>query len=407
MRAALCCLLLLPSVAAIAQVPSYDTLELQARTNLIVNGPSFNLPDGSSFNSVTVSLDELAQVAFKVQILPGTNAAGVWFGGGGVGSIRCQSEDVVDVFITDVHLDGAGGIVFGQTGGNINGLYRCDPSVPAASLLTAQPLGTTSWGTPRGASDSSVGYRASFGSGRAWVSFAAGQARIHAAEETIQPGSGVGFLFTPAYGESGRIAGKVQVLAAGPVPQHDEIQLIDSQGAVTTLATQVAVDPNSPFTGFDNSVALGPDDQVAFIANRVGGGRGVFRVRAGQAAEPLALTGVDGLVEIEFFGPAINADGLVAFRGRDAAGQAVFVADGSSLGKVISQGDQVPSDLGTAQIGQNDASTVFGGGVAINGAGDVAFIAALHPPGNNQIEWGSGVYVAYATVTAIFADGFE
>ena len=40
-------------------------------------------------------------------------------------------------------------------------------------------------------------------------------------------------------------------------------------------------------------------------------------------------------------------------------------------------------------------------------AGDVAFIAALHPPGNNQIEWGSGVYVAYASATAIFADGFE
>ena len=88
-------------------------------------------------------------------------------------------------------------------------------------------------------------------------------------------------------------------------------------------------------------------------------------------------------------------------------GQAIFIGDGVDLKKVVSQGDLLPSDLGMAQIGQNDASPVFGGGIAINDNGDIAFIAALHPPGNNQVEWGSGVYVAYAGFDKIFSNGYE
>ena len=42
MRAALCCLLLLPPAAAIAQVPSYETLELQART-ICIGAATMNL----------------------------------------------------------------------------------------------------------------------------------------------------------------------------------------------------------------------------------------------------------------------------------------------------------------------------------------------------------------------------
>jgi hypothetical protein len=408
MRSPICgFILLLTAQPALAQVPTYTTLELQARTNLPVNGPSFNLPSGSSFNSITVAINDEAQVAFKVQVLPGTNAAGIWFGGAGVGSIVCQSENVADIFITDVSLDNTPNVAYGQTFGNVDGLYVCDPAIPGTALVTALPLGTTSWGSPQLRDNASIGYRASFSSGRAWVVYDAGNAVIYAAEAAIMPGSGIGFLFTPAYSSTGRIAGKVQVLANGPVPQHDQIQLNDGAGSVTTLAITQVAEPGSIFSGFDNSVGINGLDQVAFIASRVGGGRGVYRVEAGQTPVEMARTGVDGLVEIEFFPPAINDSGLVVFRGRDANGQAIFVSDGSTLGKVVSQGDTVPSDLGPATIGQNDASPVFGGGAVINNNGDVAFTAALHPPGNNQIEWGSGVFVAYASVDKVFSDGFE
>ncbi|MCB1605922.1 MAG: hypothetical protein KDI71_02950 [Xanthomonadales bacterium] len=398
---------LLLTQAAAALVPDHAQKQLQARTNLPINGPSFNLPEGSSFNSVTVALNDNAEVAFKVQILPGTNAAGVWFGGNGSGGIVCQSENVVDVLITDVSLDNQPRVVYAQTDGNTDGIYRCDPLAPSSVLVTASPLGANNWGSPQTLDDGSIGYRASFNDGRAWVAFNNGTTTVFASEFGITPGSPYGFLFTPAYGPTGKIAGKVQIREVVPVPQHDEIQINNGAGSIATLATIRSIDPSSDFVGFNNSGAINGFDQVAFVASLFAGGSGVFILSEGQPPLQIAQTGVDGLVEIEAFAPVLNDSGLVAFRGRDDMGQAIFIGDGVDLKKVVSQGDLLPSDLGMAQIGQNDASPVFGGGIAINDNGDIAFIAALHPPGNNQVEWGSGVYVAYAGFDKIFSDGYE
>ena len=52
---------------------SYGTIELQARTNLLVNDEGFNLPPGSSFNSITPDINDAAQVAFRVQYTAAEN----------------------------------------------------------------------------------------------------------------------------------------------------------------------------------------------------------------------------------------------------------------------------------------------------------------------------------------------
>ncbi len=116
--------------------------------------------------------------------------------------------------------------------------------------------------------------------------------------------------------------------------------------------------------------------------------------------------------DIEFFAPAINDQGWVVFRAKDANGQAIYVGDGANLVRVIGDGDVIETDLGTAQVGQHDSSPIFSGQPAINANGDIAFIAGLYPEGDNQIEWGSGVFVTYADgrpepADRIFADGFD
>ena len=82
-----------------------------------------------------------------------------------------------------------------------------------------------------------------------------------------------------------------------------------------------------------------------------------------------------------------------------------FVGNGANLVKVATEHDVVPTDLGEGRIDQHDGSVVMGGAPAINNAGDVAFIASLTPADNNQIEWGSGLFIAYGSL--LFADGFE
>lgn len=390
-----------------AQLPDYSAFELQARTNLIVNDDGFNLPPGASFNSVTVDMNDAAEVIFKVQVVPGFDGMSVWFGSDGDGELVCDSENDIDAIISDPKINNFGNVVFSQffAAAN-NGVWLCNPITQTASRLTAAPLGATFWGTPELNDFSEIGYRAGFGSGQAWISFFAGATAVHATEVGIDVGSPYDFLFSPSFDNQRQLAGVVRVAPAAPIAQHRQVRIFTSTGSSTQIAVDSTGDAASPFVSIDNFAALSDNGQVAFIAALAGNVRSVQRGDGGSIAE-IARVGTGGLTEIEFFGPAINSSGLVAFRGRDANGQAIFVGDGLTLRRVIGRGDSIDSDLGLAQIGQNDSSPVFGGGVAINASGDIAFTAALHPSGNNQIEWGTGVYVAYASTVVLFANGFE
>lgn len=401
-------LTLLAPLAAIAEVPTWPLLQLQARTNLIVNDNGFNLPPGASFNSVTVDMNDAAQVTFRVQVVPGRDGMSIWFGSDGAGQLVCNAEDNEDALVSDPKLNDAAAIVYGQVFGTLNGVYACDRTSGGVTRLTAGPLGASGWGTPEINDAGEIGWRAGFSGGNAWVSFLSGAFAIHATEQAIDVGSPYNFLYTPSFDNLRRIAGKVRVAAVVPLPEHHQIRLFTSDGSSTLIALDQPGSAASPYASFNgyNSVAVNDAGQVAFAANLVGGGTAVVRSN-GMSTSEIAREGVAGVIDIEFFAPAINADGLVAFRGTDANGQAIFVGDGTTLRRVVGSGDLVPSDLGTAQIGQNDSSPVFGGGVAINASGDVAFTAALHPPGDNQVEWGTGVYVAYADVDLVFRDSFD
>jgi hypothetical protein len=174
------------------------------------------------------------------------------------------------------------------------------------------------------------------------------------------------------------------------------MRVYSGPGAFTVVARDVNAEPLSTFAGFDNAAFLTDAGHVAFIADIVGGGRGVFLASASEVVTIATLAHPD-VSEIAFFRPVANSGGLVAFRGRDGAGlHAVFVGDGLELRRVIGEHDLVPTDLGTGRIDQHDSSVVFGGSLSINARGDVAFNAALTPENNPMIEWGSGMFIAYA-----------
>jgi hypothetical protein len=402
--------LLLTALAAQAELPAGYQFQLQARTNLLVNDNGFNLPPGASFNSIGADINATRQVAFRVQIVPGTNANGLWFGSNGAGSLVCFSENTSDAVLSDPSLNGSGVMVFKQAFGTLNGIYRCDPASPPAVRLTTGPLGTTDWGTPLLNDAGQIAFRAGFNGPQAWVSRAVDTSfAAHLADSAAQVGSPYNFLFSPAFTQDRRMVGLARLAAAAPNPEFVELVSANTSGAVTSLLRVRAGDPNSPVQSFDSTSPAAAHGFVALSGTAVGGARALWRLRMdGTELTEIARVGVNGVTAIDFFGPAVDGAGNVVFRGRDAVGRALFVGNGSTLRRIVGQSSLIDTDRGLAQVGQNTtADEIFSGRPNVNAAGDIAFVAALHPFGNNQVEWGTGVFVARVQPENIFASGFQ
>src|SRR5699024_9954629 len=200
--------------------------------------------------------------------------------------------------------------------------------------------------------------------------------------------------YTPHGNRAGQIGAKVSTSEDKTTEQ--ELRVFNADGTSTVLLANQAVDPDSPYAEFNNGIAVNDEGVVAAVAERASDGVKVVVRSDGETVTEIAEESADGPIQsIEYFRPDINNEGQVVFRGVGPDGQGVFVGDGGELQAVAVKGDVVQTDLGTAQLGQHDASPVFGGGPTINDHGDVAFAAGVHPKGDNLEEWGSGVFVAY------------
>ncbi len=401
--------LLCITAAAHAAVPSYQPPQLQARSNF---SGAFNLPDSAFFTNSTPAINDAREVAYRVGVIAGTESDGLWFGANGAGGIVYLSPNTADSAVGDATLNASGVIATDQRFTTPAGVLRVVGSTGASSIVVTPgaPFGVTSFGSPQINDAGQIGYRGGItGAGQIFASWSAGAQSIHAAEEGYSPGSGISFLFTPSFNNQRRIAGKVRLGSAGQVgeTQPDEVRVFASDGTFVTIARDADSLPGSPYARFDNSVALTNSGKVAFISTLVAGGRAVF-LSDGAATVEIAREGVNGVGSIEFFSPSANDAGHVAFRAFDSSGlRCVFVGDGATLRVVAREHDLVSTDLGQGQINENSSSApVFGGAPRLNARGDVVFMAALTPPNNDAIEWGSGCFVARAILVGdIDGDG--
>lgn len=385
--------------------PTYSTYTLHARTNFAFNpGGAYQVPGSWFFSGETIALNDGGDVAFRLSVTSGDFYA-LWVSTStNLNHIAYQSP--TGSSIGTPTINNAGFVGFEQQFSAANGIYRYDPVTALTTLFTNRPLGASGWSGARINNNGHAGFRSAFaGSGNAFVS-SAGEAfpPIHAAEVGVDSMSPYSFLFTPSFNNNRQIAGKVRLGGPGVFgeSQPDEIRIFNTDGSSVLIARDRDGDPLSPYARFDNSVSLNDSGWVAFVASlfpHPSGGRGVFLSNGTTTLTIATTTGVGSPVsDIEFFSPAVNGSGLVAFRAFDTSAlRAIWVGDGATLTRVVTEHDILPSDQGPARVDQNDSSPVFGGGPSINAAGDVAFNCALTPPDNNQIEWGTGVYVATAT----------
>lgn len=415
----------LAGASAIAMPPPYTGIQLQARSNLLVNDNGWNLPPGSSFNSNSADINANGDVTFSVGAVPidgdqSRVGAGIWLGGNGSGGIVVRHDPPPGdpdafIIIADKPTLNAGRQVAYYTSldGGTYVLRRYDPATGSSSPVSLLPLTPTSIANPWIAADGAIGFKGRFGSGYGFASRDGSTSTLYVVDNLVDAGSVYSYVFSPAMNASKKIAGKVSTNAAYT---QNEIRLFSADGSSVRVIADRASDATSAYAGFDNSLALNSGGSIAVVARLFTGNvRCVLRldpVGGGYVATEIARVDVAGTIrEIDAFAPAINDNGLVVFRARDANGQAIYAGDGSGLRRVVGKADIVMTDLGSGQIGQhidNPSSwPIFSGAPSVNIHGDIAFIAALHPQGNTQVEWGSGVFVARAGGDVIFASGFD
>lgn len=387
--------------SAAAELPVSYTYQIQLRSNFASNpGGSFNIPGSWFHNSNDApALNNSNQVANRISVTSGDFHA-LWFGGGGVGGVVHQGP--TGSFFSAASLNDTAQAVFEQQFTAANGIYRYQNSSGMTAIFTNRPLGASGWSSPQINAAGQVGYRASFtGTGNAFIS-SQGEAfpPFHAAEVGVDSMSPYSFIFTPSFNNQRRIAAFVRLGGPGQTgsAQPDEIRVFAADGTSTLIARDRNADPLSNFRSFDNAVDLNNNGWVAFSATLEvpSGVRGVF---LSDGAQTITIARTDGgvITNLEFFAPALNDSNLVAFRAFDTANKrAVWVGDGTGLVRVATEEQLITTDLGQGRIDQNDSSPVFGGGPSINNLSNVAFHAALTPPDNNQIEWGTGLFVALA-----------
>ncbi len=386
-----CCIMVESS--AIAAVPQYSTFQLQARSNLCVNinEGTFNLPCNHFFANGTPVINNNRQWCIKLDVMGSTGSQGVLFGVDG--SAQIVYTTLPDDSLSDPWINNTGVIAWPQNFSSQNGIFTYNTATSTGGLLTTQPIGAQSWGSVVINDSNQIGFRATFsGSANGWYSFQSAPAVPHALQSSLDPTYPYTFLFSTHMNSARQIAGRVSIGV------QDQMRRIDADGTVQIIAVDRDTDPRSPYNGFDASrPAIMNDGRVAFVASLFGGGRGIFLSDGISTTTIVTTLSGQGVTDIEFFPPHVNSNGLVVFRGRDAGNlRAIFVSDGTTVRRVIGEHDIVPSDNGPARIDQNDSSPVFGGAPTINDAGDIAFQCALTPPDNNQIEWGSGIYIARA-----------
>ena len=360
-------------------------IQLQVRAD--PGGTAFNLPNGSTFNSVTANLNNAGNVAVKVNTIGLTTSPGLWFGGHGSGAAVYNANDN-DALLSDPFVNQSNQVSFPRfvsTSAADDGLYLYDNASGQTTASRADRW-ATSYTNPKINDNGLIGMRVKFNTPQALGTYnVATNVFINYVTETSgDPNSPYSFLYAPAFNNNNRIAAQANINLQPAT--FKELRVWNADGTSTLVASG---DSNTGpvFFAMDNSISMNNLNQVAFTTRTTTAAstrRIVVSDGTTTALFPTVSDGA-GFTSIDFFAPSINDTGLVAFRGNDNQAtprDSVFVTDGVTFQRIAGVNDTLMTDAGPRVV------AFLMGGVSINNLGDVAF-------GVQFTGGANAIYVAY------------
>jgi hypothetical protein len=362
------------SSGAVAQVPQLWKIQLQCRGTNASNIPTFNLPAGASLTSQTPAINDAGQAAVRASFSSGQFGDVIFLGSGGTGSLVVTTQGSAAFSSADLDLTDSALILTRSSGGGVeqrllNGTLEQAFGVPNPEAVTT--FTRSRW------LGNEVGYRGTTAAGvRKWIIDRFGpsgrEQRLYLAD-----GAGTNFLFLypPTTNASRQMGGKIDDSFG-----DSAIIRMDAPGAISPIFS--STEPNVDFIagGTDMNAA----GQVAFFVrmNTSNGQRFTLYRGTPQSRTQIAQAGDLGITSgtMANFPPAISNSGLVAFRARDGAGDALFIGDGTTLRRIVGMNDVVTTDLGPLALGFNFGGTniqALSGPIDINGRNEIAFCGIL------------------------------
>ncbi|MEP6822399.1 MAG: dockerin type I domain-containing protein [Chthoniobacterales bacterium] len=365
------------------------TFQLQLQVRADTGGSAFNLPNGSTFNSVTATLNDAGKVAVKVNTVGLTTSPGIWYGGQGTGALVYNANDN-EAFLSDPFINSNNQVSFprfSSTNFSDDGLYVYDNATGVTTRVTNGPLGATFYTNPQINDQGIIGARVSFNTPKALYSYniATNAFTNYVTENSGDPNSRYSFLYAPWFNNNNRHAAEANI--TNQASTFKELRVWNSDGSSVLVASGDS-SAGPTFFAFDNSISMNNHDQVAFIT-RTSTSSTMRRIVVGDGTTTTIFPTVSsgsGFTGIDSFAPSINDRGLVAFRGNDnqpTPRDSVFVTDGVTFQRIAGVGDALMTDVGIRNV-----SSLMGG-LRVNSEGSVVF-------GVQFAEGGNAVYVAYA-----------
>ncbi|MBW4647452.1 MAG: hypothetical protein KME06_01945 [Kastovskya adunca ATA6-11-RM4] len=373
-----------------SSLPVQYEFQLQARCD---RTEAYNLPDWYSFGNISPAINNYGNVAFK--ILGAWNQA-IWYGSASTG--RIVHTGARGACFSGVSLNNRECLVWEQLRSHRNGIWQYEVSTNTTTQLTSEPQGSCGWTAATLNDQGIIAFRAKFSGSYGFATYTTPSetTAIFALTGDLDASSIYSFLFLPSFNNQGQIAAKVRLGKPGAIGDErpDQIRIFDADGYSRLVVANQNHDADSPYQSFDNSLDFNDNGKIAFIATLKSGQRAVLRFD-GNKTELIAIEGDGQLSQIERFPPRLNNQGLVIFRGFDAAGlRAIWAGNGITLHKVVTARDIVPTDKGELRLARPDNNAVFIGLPDLNDQGEIVFAASLADPNHTSTGFGAGLFVA-------------